>query len=205
MFGKCVPALFAGVVLVSLGGCAVGQIKTVPAAESSLSASQRSLREQAAVIAETSWKQVKDQGSSLASFASVLMHGRDGEEGAAPAPAELYLAEISATASGDDAVLAVMIDDVLGKAEQVDRFIQFASLLADTKGAAAAAPEDCHIVELASAQLKRQKAIFEAAGRHYAARHRAADTAPLAHALGTLQGRIEALDAVAQRLQAASA
>ena len=201
MFGKWVPALLAGVLVLPLGACAVGSIKTVPAAELTLSPSQQSLREQAAVIAQTSWDQVRDQGSSIASFASVLMNGRS-DEGAEHTPdqAEAYLNQVSARADEKTPVLELIVADVDAKADQVARFLGFARSLKD--GGADA--EDQRIVELASAQLKRQRATFETAGRRLAADEDGLDVAPLDGALARLESRIEELDHLISDFQVAA-
>ena len=187
----------------SLGasGCAVGSLKSPPAAEASLSSSQLSLREQAAILAQTSWDQVRGQSASFASITSTLIDGRGKDEAGSgqtfvlgQSTASAYLGAMSAQYTNQTDLVAAITTSVARKSSEVDRFIANAGRLSQGSGELSA--EDRQVVRKTCAQLKRQRATFEAVERELARGEAPADTTALVEAIDGFQDRIVELDAI---------
>lgn len=201
----------------AISGCAVGKLSEGRVGEGETSQLHRSFLAEAAEISKCAWDEVRSSGSKIGAWATILMEGRDSSDpgvlaasSKATSPAAGYLALKAETYATPKDQLKAVVGDLKAKTAEVDRFIGFASELsasyrasasAEAAGerqaarARATAKSDRYVLEHSIAELKSQRATYEAVARQLG--NEAVDTSALAHALKAFDQRIDQVAALA--------
>lgn len=209
----------------AISACAVGKLSAERTGESATSQLHRSFLAEAAEISKSAWDEVRSSGSKIGAWATILMEGRDSSDtgglaasSKATSPAAGYLALKAETYASPKDQLKAIVGDLDAKTAEVDRFIGFASELSAAYRAAAAeqasgerqaakdramAKSDRYVLEHSVAELKSQRATYEAVARQLGGEN--VDTSALARALKSFDQRIDRVAALAMAMDAPDA
>ncbi len=211
MFSRAVRLMAAIGLCASVSACAVGKLSAERVGESGTSQLHRSFLAEAAKISKCAWDEVRSSGTKIGAWATILMEGRDsGDPGVlaasskAKSPAASYLALKAETYATPKDQLKAVVGDLNAKTAEVDRFIGFASELSAAYRAAASAramgqpqaakerataKSDRYVLEHSVAELRSQRATYEAVARQLG--NEKVDTSALSRALKALDQRID--------------
>lgn len=212
-------------IFVAISGCAVGKLSAERMDGSPTGKLHQSFLAEAAAISKSAWDEVRSSGSKIGAWTTILMEGRDESDPTALAasskatsPAASYLALKAEIYSTPKDQLRAVVADLKAKTAEVDQFIGFATELSEAYRAEANAPvlgahraavdratakADRYVLEHSVAELKSQRATYEAVSRQLG--EQKVDTAPLDHALVAFNERIEKVGALALAMDASSA
>ena len=201
----------------ALSACTVGKLSAERTSESSTSRLHKSFLDEAAEISKCAWDEVRSSGSKVGAWATILMEGRQSGDPEVPAasskassPAASYLALKAETYSSPKDQLKAVVGDLRAKTTEVDKFIGFASELSAAYRAAASAQamgqrqaaqeratakSDRYVLEHSVAELKSQRATYEAVAREL--NNETVDTSALTRALKAFDQRIDEVAALA--------
>lgn len=215
VFGLCV----------AMSGCAVGKLSSQRADESVTGRLHQSFLEEAAAISRSAWDEVRSSGSKIGAWTTILMEGRDESDPTALAasskavsPAASYLALKAETYATPRDQLKAVVADLRAKTAQVDMFIGFATELSaayrteanataigarHTVDQHATAQADRYVLEHSVAELRSQRATYEAVARQLG--DQKVDTSSLARALDAFNQRIDQVNALALAMDAPKA
>jgi len=209
----------------AISGCAVGKLSAERPDGSATGRLHQSFLAEAATISKSAWDEVRSSGSRIGAWTTILMEGRDdggtnslAASSKASSPAASYLALKAETYSTPKEQLKAVVSDLKAKTAEVDQFIGFASELSAayrTEASAAAlgvrhtemirdtANADRYVLEHSVAELKSQRATYEAVARQL--KEEKVDTSSFDRALSAFNERIEKVTALALAMDAPAA
>ena len=209
----------------AISGCAVGKLSAGRVDGSPTGRLHQSFLTEAAAISKSAWDEVRSSGSKIGAWTTILMEGRDESDPTALAasskatsPAASYLALKAETYATPKDQLRAVVADLRAKTAEVDQFIGFATELSEAYRAEANEPAlgtrraeadratakaDRYVLEHSVAELKSQRATFEAVGRQLG--DQMVDTSALDRALVAFNERIEKVGALALAMDAPNA
>lgn len=210
---------------IAVSGCAVGKLSAERADGSRTGKLHQSFLAEAAAISKSAWDEVRSSGSKIGAWTTILMEGRDESDpkvlaasSKATSPAASYLALKAETYATPKDQLKAVVADLKAKTAEVDQFIGFATELSEAYRAEANAPAlgvrraeadratakaDRYVLEHSVAELKSQRATYEAVARQLG--DQKIDTSPLSRALVAFNERIEKVGALALAMDAPTA